>query len=480
LLSLGGLIIEDLRLTCEVSLNNQSANGLSVDQALHSKGGATLSRSQGEDYFQFVLVVFLLNILSAILFISLIKRPVYDDIYNMLDVHTYTVEGFSKDALLSQRNAPGPTGFLWMALGARLLPGNELRGARVAVLGSWVLLVTGMLVGARYSKTQSLWSAAMLALLVFPHTLESMATALTEGPSLLFALLGVLAWTESVSHSKVTSNNCVLAVLGGLSMGVAVTCRQYFLALLPAAVFFAFYQSRRAGMRENPRWVSGVVVSLLFAAVPILLLILVWKNISSPGVASGTSYDHMWRASAGLNLSRPIIVAFYTGIYLLPLTFPAMFQLRGSQRRLALLFAVLGGAAITPFNPLFLQPGPLNSLIRFASRLPHGGTTLFAVIAIVAVYNAASVCALLWEQRQVISSCAPTVFALLVILFFVAEQVGVGGNLPFYDRYVLQLAPFLGLIAFTVLPRLTSARVFAFLALSVFSHVMLWRFAFGI
>jgi len=459
-------------------LNNQSANGLSVDRALHSEGGATLSQPQDEGYFQFVLAVFLLNILSAILFISLIKRPVYDDVYNMLDVHTYTVEGFSKDALLSQRNAPGPTSFLWMALGARLLPGNELRGARIAVLGSWVLLVTGMLVGARYSDTQSLWSAALLVLLVFPHTLESTATALTEGPSLLFAILGVLAWTESVWHSKATRNSCVLVVLGGLSMGVAVTSRQYFLALLPAAVFFAFYRWRRADMRGNPRWVSGVVVSLLFAAVPVLLLILVWRNISSPGVASGTSYDHVWRASAGLNLWRPIIVAFYTAIYLVPLTFPAMFQLRGSRRRLALLFAVLGGAAITPFSSLFLQPGPLNSLIRFASRLPRGGTALFAVIAILALYNAASVCALLWEQRQVISSCAPTAFALLVIVFFVAEQVGVGGNLPFYDRYVLQLAPFLGLIAFTVLPRLTPARVFALAGLSAFSHIMLWRFAF--
>jgi hypothetical protein len=465
-------------LICEVSLNNQSANGLSVNRAFHSEGGATLSRPQNEGYFQFVLAVFLLNILSAILFISLIKRPVYDDTLNMLDVHTYTVEGFSKDALLSQRNAPGPTSFLWMALGARLLPGDELRGARIAVLGSWVLLVTGMLVGARYSKTQSLWSAALLALLVFPHTLESTATALTEGPSLLFALLGVLAWTESVSHSKATTNSCVLAVLGGLSMGVAVTSRQYFLALLPAAVVFAYYRGRRADVRGNPRWVLSVVVSLLFAAVPVLLLILVWRNISSPGVASGATYGHTWRASAGLNLSRPIIVAFYTAMYLVPLTFPVMFQLRGSRRRLAVLFAVMGGAAITLSSSLFLQPGPLNSLIRFASRLPHGGTALFAVIAIVTVYNAASVCASIWEQRQMISSCAPAAFALFVIVFFVAEQVGVGGNLPFYDRYVLQLAPFLGLVAFTVLPRLTPARGFALAGLSALSHIMLWRFAF--
>jgi hypothetical protein len=128
---------------------------------------------------------------------------------------------------------------------------------------------------------------------------------------------------------------------------------------------------------------------------------------------------------------------------------------------------------------LFLQPGPLNSFIRFASQLPYCGTVLFAVLTMVVVYNAASVCFLLWEQRYSLSSCAPAVFALLTIVFFIAEQIGVGGNLPFYDRYVLQVAPFLGLIGFSILPRLTPSRQFALASLSVFSHIMLWRFAFG-
>jgi hypothetical protein len=104
---------------------------------------------------------------------------------------------------------------------------------------------------------------------------------------------------------------------------------------------------------------------------------------------------------------------------------------------------------------------------------------LFASVAFVALYNAVSVCLFLWEQRKTLSSCAPALFALLVIVFFVAEQIGVGGNLPFYDRYVLQLAPFLGILAFFILPRLTPSRLVALAALSVLSHIMLWRFAFG-
>jgi hypothetical protein len=142
----------------------------------------------------------------------------------------------------------------------------------------------------------------------------------------------------------------------------------------------------------------------------------------------------MWKARVGLNWMRPMIVAFYVAVYPVPLTLPAMFRMNGPQRRMAIFFAVLGGAVITRFDSLFLQTGPLNSPIRLASRLPHSGATLFAVISIVALYSSGSVGVLLWEQRQTISSCAPVVFALLVSVFFVAEQIGVGGNLPFYDR----------------------------------------------
>jgi hypothetical protein len=131
------------------------------------------------------------------------------------------------------------------------------------------------------------------------------------------------------------------------------------------------------------------------------------------------------------------------------------------------------------FSSTFLQPGPLNSLIHFPSRLPHAGTVLFTLAAVVALYNAAAVGFLLWDQRQAVLSCPPALFSLFVALFFIAEQIGVGGNLPFYDRYVLQLAPFLGIIAFFVLPRLTPLRLLALAALSVLSHIMLWRFAFG-
>lgn len=425
-------------------------------------------------------LLLVLNLISAALFIPLVNRPVYDDPMNIFDVHNYATKGLSADALLSHRNSPGPTSFLWMAAGVRLLGGEELRDARIAVLISWILLAAGILVGAQYTRFPQLWLGALLAALVFPHSMEATATVLTEGPSLFFGLLGALTWIECSSSPGFSSEFVPLMMLGGLFMGLAVTCRQYYLALLPAAVLFALYQRRAHPSSEKSRWVVSTIFSLALAVVPVLLMVLVWKGISSPAIATGASYDHRWTATVGLNLSRPIIVAFYVAVYLVPFTFPAMFCLRTSRHRIALFLAVLGGGAISYLSSIFLQPGPLSWLIRFSSRLPHGGTVIFALAAVAALYNAMAVAFLLWDQRQALLSCPPALFSLFVVLLFVAEQIGVGGNLPFYDRYVLQVAPFLGIIAFSVLPRLTPSRILALASLSILSHVMLWRFAFGV
>jgi hypothetical protein len=431
----------------------------------------------GVNIRRLALLVFLLNAISSLLFIIYFNHAVYDDPNNFPDVQRYASEGVSVGTIRHHQNPTGPTSFVWMAAGVRLFGSDGLRDARLASLISWVLLGASILFLGERSSYPQLWYAAFLVTLVFPHAVSTSALVLTEGPALLFALLGVLAWLEAFSRPAISLRLGLLGILGGFSLGMAVTCRQYFLALLPAALFFAIFEIRRNKATRDWRWYLPAALSLLAASVPVLMLLFVWKNFSSPGMVAGVSYQGQ-QARVGMNFFRPLVAAVYAAAYFVPLTFPAMLRLKNFQRRVALLFAVVGAAGITYFSSLILQPGPLNSLIRFASRLPHGGTVLFAAIAIVVLYNAASVCLLLWEQRHSLSSCAPAVFALLVVVFFVAEQIGVGGNLPFYDRYVLQIAPFLGLIAFTVLPRLTPARFVTLAGLSVLSHVMLWRFAF--
>lgn len=430
------------------------------------------------EFRRLLVVALVLNAMSALLFIFLSPLPVYDDPNNFPDVQRYASHGVSVDTLRHHQNPTGPTSFIWMAASVHILGGDALRDARLASLLSWVLLGTGILFLSEGTSFPQLWYAAFLVTLVFPHAVSTTALVLTEGPALLFALLGSLTWLKVFSRPVDSLNQALCGVLAGFALGMAVTCRQYFLALLPAAVIFAIWQSFKNNAARNWRWRTTAALSLLAASVPVLVLLIIWKNFSSPGMVAGVSYQGQL-ASVGLNLYRPLVAAFYAAVYLVPLTYPAVTRLKYPQRRLALWIALPVAAGVTYFNSQILQPGPLNSFIRVASRLPHSGTMLFASIAIVALVNAISVCILLWNQRDSLSSSAPAVFALLVVVFFIAEQIGVGGNLPFYDRYVLQVAPFLGIIAFSVLPRLTPLRLLALAGLSVLSHAMLWRLAFA-
>jgi len=117
-------------------------------------------------------------------------------------------------SIKSQTNPPSPLSFNWMAAGVRLLGGEELRDARIASLASWVFLAAGILFGACYSRFPEVWRGALLILLVFPHSVEGTAMALTEGPALLFATLGALVWMESFTRNDVTFASLALGIVG--------------------------------------------------------------------------------------------------------------------------------------------------------------------------------------------------------------------------------------------------------------------------
>ncbi len=400
-------------------------------------------------YYRLAVLLFVLNAISALLFILFVNRIAYDDQYNLADVHRYASEGASANSIRAHINPAGPTGFIWMAVAARMFPADELRSARAAILISWLLLGAVILIGTRYTRFPSLWYAALFVTLAFPHAVTAAALILTEGPALLFATLGTLLWVEFLSQATYNLTLEPLGIAAGVSIGLAITCRQYYLALLPAAVLFALHKWWQRSPKARSVWVLPTLLSLVAAIIPVLLLVLVWKGLSSPGMVSGSSYGN-WTATVGVNFYRPIVTGLYIALYSLPLTFPAMLRLRPEQRWRALLIAALGGFGATHFMSNLLQPGPFNSLIGTLSHAPRG----------------------------ILISCPLVVFSILAILFFVAEQFGVQGNIPFYDRYVIQLAPFLGIIAFALLPQLNLARLLALGAMSVLGHGMLWRYAF--
>jgi hypothetical protein len=462
-------------------LKSEDPNRIYATRMTDSKSGLSISNNQETwtgKYGRLAAFLFLLNALSALFFIIFVNRMVYDDQYNLADVSRYAREGVSVNSVRAQINPAGPIGFVWMALAARSFPADELRSARAAVLGSWLLLGGMVLViGARYARFPLLWYAAFLVTLSFPHAVSATALVLTEGPALLFATLGSLLLVEFLSQPMSSATLEPLGIAAGLSIGLAITTRQYYLTLLPAAALFALYQWRQRSAQVRSAWVLPTLQSLLAAISPVLLLVIVWKGLSSPGMVSGNSYAN-WKATVGVNFYRPIVAGFYIALYSLPLTFPAIYRVRSELRWKAFLVAVLGGSGASYFMSDLLQPGPFNSLVGTLSHAPRGQSLFFGLIVGATIYNLVAVGSMLWEQRAILFSCPLVVFSILTIVFFVLEQFGVQGNIPFYDRYVMQMAPFLGIIAFALFPQINLARLLALGGLSALGHVMLWRFAF--
>lgn len=434
------------------------------------------SADPGHVSVKLIAMFLTVNILSALLFMLLVNRPVYDDVFNMSDVHSYAQKGVSVSSIRAQKNAPGPSSFIWMAGAVRLVGGNELRAARLGALVSWLFFGGGMILGGRISEYSQLWYGAAISTLVFPHSVIATGTVLTEGPSLLFATLGALAWTEFVSRSTVNARTLLVGLSGGFFLGLAVTCRQYYAALLCSASVIVLFHLVDWYRSQKSKRLTAVFLSLTASFLPVFLLLMIWRGASSPSMAAGISYAD-YHADLGLNAGRPVIAGFYTLLYLVPLSFPAMAHLRIRKHWPALIAAVIAAFLAVYFNGFLVQPGPVNSLLSAAAHLPKGKTILLALVAAVAAYNAVAAALALWRKRAEVLSCLPLQFALLTILFFIFEQAAVGGNIPFYDRYILQIFPFLAFLAFFLLPTLKWPRLTALICLSVLSNLLLWSHA---
>jgi hypothetical protein len=163
----------------------------------------------------------------------------------------------------------------------------------------------------------------------------------------------------------------------------------------------------------------------------------------------------------------------------LPLTFPLMLPINLSRRWREIGVAILAGLAAARFHAQALQPGPLRSAFYAIARGPVLTAVMFGLLVAIAAFSAIIIARTLWAKRAELLTRPAVVFAVLMVLFFIGEQFGVGGNGPFYDRYILQIAPFLGIISFAALPQLSYERLGMLGAMSVLNHVILWRYAFA-
>ena len=424
------------------------------------------------------IVLGVLSLLSALLFIFSCPTPVFDDLANMRDIQRYAADGVNAATLAAHVNPAGPVGYIWAAVMGQAIAHLSglplLTGARLAVCLAWLLLFILICVTVRSGRERrgpAIAGAMYATILVAPHSAMSQALLLTEGPAVLFCVAACLFYLKAAEDEDQGSMQPWL--LCGLLAGISVITRQYYLAVLPAfaaAVLFDSAPKRRLAPRL---WRS--VLILAAASIPVGALVLVWGGLTSPGMVSGASYAG-YKAKLGIDVLRPLDAALAVSVYSAMVLAPAgIAAARKVPFNVPLLLAI--AAAVACAFSRFPGEGPVHSICELADRVMGHQLMRYAVV-FVAVYLLSAL-ALAQPSGELGRLWKDPGFrvASFALMLFIAEQFFVGGNIPFYDRYVMQCMPFIGLLAFRLLRHPGYSALAGYAGMFAISQMMLWRFA---
>jgi hypothetical protein len=407
------------------------------------------------------------QLISAAVFLFSVRRQVFDERNYELDVGRYEREGITVASVRAHESPAGPGMTVLASLGGRIVPGSVV-ARRVPMFAAWLIAVALLLALARQRPDDAVVPIAGALLLVFPHTPLSMATLLTEGPAIACVLAALL--TSGVVRSGAEPGGSEQgAVLAGLCVGLSLFFRQYYLALAPA---FAL-----AWWRHPARWQRWV----LFSIGPLAALagyFYLWGGLTSVAARAGVTFGY--KAHLGVDFLRPFSALGYVGIYVLPLLPREEWRLLFRGRRAALAVAVvLGAALITCSGRSVWGNGPLMTILSGFGRIhPAARTAADWILTSGAFLAVLLLAALVWTSR-------PRAFEPLAVLcwsfvvFFALEQAGVGGTIPYYERYAHQTVFFAAALVAILAPPRTSVVLTFILVLFLESEWILWRNVLG-
>lgn len=390
-------------------------------------GSAAQTRSGDQRLAMVVLtLVSGLQLASGALFAGEVHHQAFDEPAYAADIERFRVEGVNRETLRAQVAASGPLVTVVAGLAARLAPG-DVRAWRIPVILSWlVVLGVTLLLARRLGDPAVTWSFSLF--FAFPHVPTAIGSVLTEGPTMAGLLVAV-----ALTSAGLATRSPGAALLAGLGTGVALLCRQYSLAF---------------AVGLGLAWLSGAR-SIRLAAVTgagpltaLALLFLVWGGLLSPSFkASGGPELH---TRLGLNLWRPISAATYVGLYLAPLLLTARPFLRW---RSLVAGAILAVGCVALRLPV-LGNGPVLTLVKGVT----GGWPLLLEVStfIVLVLGLGSFLLALvglrpWLAPNRLTSDPLLVLSIATVVAFVLQQLAVGGNNPFFERYILVVSPFFSL-----------------------------------
>jgi hypothetical protein len=81
-----------------------------------------------------------------------------------------------------------------------------------------------------------------------------------------------------------------------------------------------------------------------------------------------------------------------------------------------------------------------------------------------------------WLDRALVQNSTLAVYGISFVFFFLIEQLFVSGNIPFYERYILQIAPVVGLTMGSDRTFRADRAVIGSIPLVAYGFFCLWRY----
>ncbi|GAB2514773.1 hypothetical protein [Spirosoma aerophilum] len=430
-------------------------------------------------YRQYFLTSCLVYLVIAAVLAVVVKWGVMDEDFHMESSKPFARFGVDLDTLYNHVPPTGVSSHIWFAFWMWLVPGITYVGLRLitcavlALLAVWAFMHLQTLSTALQKKVL----AATLFTLAFPYFFLSTSTVMTEGPSFIFLFTGLLFL--SISRFQ----RLLPFFLGCLLLGITTISRFYYIPLLPALAVVLFVSDWKDFVQQGLKSLTTnkvlLYLSIAVSLLPLVGLIVLWGGLTPPAF-------HQWsklRSGVSFNAFRPVSSLALIGIYMAPAVLVNA-QWRLKETRYVLLFSlgvslVLAVLRINLFhdsssvNDVF--SGPIEHTLAWLTA--HGSLALslgMFVIYTLSLLSLAFVTERLIEygQRGDFTDRG-LVFSIVFVIAFFVSQAFVGGNHPFFDRYLVHPWPFLGYILAVFFPKFMNPRTYLALAAYTVLSVMI-------
>ncbi|GAB2578988.1 hypothetical protein [Spirosoma areae] len=427
-------------------------------------------------YFLFLCVFYLL---LASLLAVLVQYGVMDEDFHLAASRPFASTGVNATTLYRHVPPTGVASHLWFAFWMWLFPSLNYVGLRLITCGALMLLA-----GAAYWHMKTISAALqrkVLAvswfMLVSPYFFLSVSTVMTEGPALLFLFAGLLLLLIS------RCQNLAAFFLACLLLGFATIARFYYISLLPSVFVMLFLSDWQRYVKYGFKDVTiRRVVPYLFiglSLLPLAGLIVLWGGLTPPLFEQWSKL----RSGVSFNALRPLSALVITGVYIAPVVLVNVawrskaFLRIGSTALVAAL--ILAGPGVNLLHDSSsvddVYSGPIEHTLIW---MKSGGDWalslgLFLVYSLSFLTMGLVIRGITDLIRRKNFADKGMQFSVAFVFFFLVSQAFVGGNHPFFERYLIHPWPFIGYVLVGLFPAFFNPRTYVVLAAYTTLSVMI-------